>query len=117
MSQLSPDVGSFWKRVSPVSNSSTSPGQPHSLREALAQAQSAGRGGGRALRESLHPMLRQKLVSQLLYKRAIHLHEIVGQHLYFLDFGVTVSDCCCYFVTFPGTVGGKSECLSGVASP
>ncbi|XP_024369391.1 guanine nucleotide exchange factor SPIKE 1 isoform X5 [Physcomitrium patens] len=59
--QTSPEIGSFWKRASPVTNSSTSPGQPHSLREALAQAQSAGRSGGRSLRETLHPMLRQKL--------------------------------------------------------
>ncbi|XP_073392859.1 guanine nucleotide exchange factor SPIKE 1 isoform X2 [Physcomitrium patens] len=59
--QVSPDASTFWKRVSPVSNSPSSPNQPHSLREALAQAQSAGRGAGMALKESLHPMLRQKL--------------------------------------------------------
>jgi hypothetical protein len=57
--QVSPDTGTFWKRVSPISNSSSSPSHPHSLREALAQAQSAGRGGGRPLKESLHPMLRR----------------------------------------------------------
>lgn len=61
--QASPDASIFWKRVSPISNSSSSPSQPHSLREALAQAQTAGRGAGVTLKESLHPKLRQKLVS------------------------------------------------------
>lgn len=51
----------LWNRVSPQLSS---PGQPYSLREALAQAQSSKIGGSaRALRESLHPILRQKLVS------------------------------------------------------
>ncbi|XP_024370509.1 guanine nucleotide exchange factor SPIKE 1 [Physcomitrium patens] len=59
--QASPDASIFWKRVSPISNSSSSPSQPHSLREALAQAQTAGRGAGVTLKESLHPKLRQKL--------------------------------------------------------
>jgi dedicator of cytokinesis protein 6/7/8 len=50
----------MWNRVSPQLSS---PNQPYSLREALAQAQSSRIGStARALRESLHPVLRQKLV-------------------------------------------------------
>ncbi|XP_066393516.1 guanine nucleotide exchange factor SPIKE 1-like isoform X2 [Miscanthus floridulus] len=49
----------MWNRVSPQLSS---PNQPYSLREALAQAQSSRIGStARALRESLHPVLRQKL--------------------------------------------------------
>ncbi|XP_068661725.1 guanine nucleotide exchange factor SPIKE 1-like isoform X1 [Aristolochia californica] len=58
-SQATPDNGYLWQRVSPQL---TSPSQPYSLREALAQAQSSRIGAStRALRESLHPVLRQKL--------------------------------------------------------
>uniref|UniRef100_A0A1D1YUR9 Dedicator of cytokinesis protein 11 n=1 Tax=Anthurium amnicola TaxID=1678845 RepID=A0A1D1YUR9_9ARAE len=57
--QGTPENGYLWHRVSPHFSSPT---QPYSLREALAQAQSSRIGGStRALRESLHPMLRQKL--------------------------------------------------------
>eukprot|EP00249_Psilotum_nudum_P010605 c22642_g1_i1 orf=2267-4960(+) len=57
--QGTPENGYIWQRLSPQLGS---PSQPYSLREALAQAHSS-RGGisGRALRESLHPVLRQKL--------------------------------------------------------
>lgn len=59
-SQATPENGYVWNRVSPQLSS---PGQPYSLREALAQAQSSRIGAStRALRESLHPILRQKLV-------------------------------------------------------
>ncbi|KAG6554310.1 hypothetical protein Mapa_004226 [Marchantia paleacea] len=59
--QVTPDSGYLWKKLSPQLTSS--PGQPYSLREALSsQAPSSRRvGSDRALRESLHPMLRQKL--------------------------------------------------------
>ncbi|URE46978.1 Dedicator of cytokinesis [Musa troglodytarum] len=54
-----PENGYLWHRVSPQLSS---PNQPYSLREALAQAQSSRVGATtRALRESLHPILRQKL--------------------------------------------------------
>ncbi|KAL4203111.1 hypothetical protein AMTRI_Chr01g102360 [Amborella trichopoda] len=57
--QVTPESGFLWNKVSPQLSS---PSQPYSLREALAQAQSSRIGGStRALRESLHPMLRQKL--------------------------------------------------------
>ncbi|KAL7610264.1 hypothetical protein Lser_V15G11197 [Lactuca serriola] len=51
--------GYLWQRVNfQVSSSS----QPCSLREALAQAQASRTGAStQALRESLHPILRQKL--------------------------------------------------------
>ncbi|XP_042385230.1 guanine nucleotide exchange factor SPIKE 1-like [Zingiber officinale] len=54
-----PENGYLWHKVSPQLSSSN---QPYSLREALAQAQSSRIGATtRALRESLHPILRQKL--------------------------------------------------------
>eukprot|EP00252_Welwitschia_mirabilis_P019875 TRINITY_DN4713_c0_g1_i1.p1 TRINITY_DN4713_c0_g1~~TRINITY_DN4713_c0_g1_i1.p1 ORF type:complete len:1841 (+),score=338.97 TRINITY_DN4713_c0_g1_i1:465-5987(+) len=57
--QVTPDSGYLWQRLSPQLSS---PSQPYSLREALAQAQSSRIGASsRALRESLHPILRQKL--------------------------------------------------------
>ncbi|KAJ7948981.1 guanine nucleotide exchange factor SPIKE 1 [Quillaja saponaria] len=53
-----PDNG-LWQRVN---SQLSSPSQPYSLREALAQAQSSRIGASaQALRESLHPLLRQKL--------------------------------------------------------
>lgn len=55
-----PDNGDLWQRVN---SQLASPSQPYSLREALAQAQSSRIGASaQALRESLHPILRQKLV-------------------------------------------------------
>ncbi|KAK1318522.1 hypothetical protein QJS10_CPB04g00652 [Acorus calamus] len=57
--QATPENGYLWHGVSPQLSS---PSQPYSLREALAQAQSSRIGSStRALRESLHPILRQKL--------------------------------------------------------
>nr|DAD23414.1 TPA_asm: hypothetical protein HUJ06_024877 [Nelumbo nucifera] len=57
--QGTPENGYLWQRISPQLSS---PSQPYSLREALAQAQSSRIGPStRALRESLHPILRQKL--------------------------------------------------------
>ncbi|KAG6516454.1 hypothetical protein ZIOFF_026919 [Zingiber officinale] len=57
--QGTPENGYLWHKVSPQLSSSN---QPYSLREALAQAQSSRIGATtRALRESLHPILRQKL--------------------------------------------------------
>ncbi|EFJ04870.1 hypothetical protein SELMODRAFT_449303 [Selaginella moellendorffii] len=57
--QATPENGHLWKKPSPHLNS---PSQPYSLREALAHAQSSRKmASNRALRESLHPMLRQKL--------------------------------------------------------
>ncbi|KAM0931583.1 hypothetical protein ACQ4PT_000257 [Festuca glaucescens] len=57
--QGTPENGYMWNRISPQLSS---PNQPYSLREALAQAQSSRIGStARALRESLHPILRQKL--------------------------------------------------------
>nr|VDD50211.1 unnamed protein product [Brassica oleracea] len=54
-----PDNGYLWQRVN---SQLASPSQPYSLREALAQAQSSRIGASaQALRESLHPILRQKL--------------------------------------------------------
>ncbi|XP_027354949.1 guanine nucleotide exchange factor SPIKE 1 isoform X2 [Abrus precatorius] len=54
-----PDNGYLWQRVN---SQLSSPSQPYSLREALAQAQSSRIGASaQALRESLHPLLRQKL--------------------------------------------------------
>lgn len=54
-----PENGYLWQRVN---SQLSSPSQPYSLREALAQAQSSKIGASsQALRESLHPMLRQKL--------------------------------------------------------
>ncbi|KAJ0666762.1 putative dedicator of cytokinesis, DHR-1 domain, DHR-2 domain, C2 domain superfamily [Helianthus annuus] len=51
--------GYLWQRVN---SQLSSPSQPFSLREALAQAQSSRIGASSlALRESLHPVLRQKL--------------------------------------------------------
>ncbi|XP_021714827.1 guanine nucleotide exchange factor SPIKE 1-like isoform X2 [Chenopodium quinoa] len=49
----------LWQKVN---SQLSSPSQPYSLREALAQAQSSRIGtSAQALRESLHPLLRQKL--------------------------------------------------------
>lgn len=57
--QGTPDNGYLWQRVN---SQLSSPTQPYSLREALAQAQSSRIGASaQALRESLHPILRQKL--------------------------------------------------------
>ncbi|CAL1408076.1 unnamed protein product [Linum trigynum] len=57
--QGTPDNGFLWQRVN---SQLSSPSQPYSLREALAQAQSSRIGASaQALRESLHPILRQKL--------------------------------------------------------
>ncbi|XP_031375133.1 guanine nucleotide exchange factor SPIKE 1 isoform X2 [Punica granatum] len=57
--QGTPENGYLWQRVN---SQLSSPSQPYSLREALAQAQSSRIGASaQALRESLHPMLRQKL--------------------------------------------------------
>ncbi|XP_078437571.1 guanyl-nucleotide exchange factor [Wolffia australiana] len=57
--QGTPENGYLWHRISPHLGSPT---PPYSLREALAQAQSSRIGvSTRALRESLHPILRQKL--------------------------------------------------------
>ncbi|KAM7463231.1 hypothetical protein LguiA_031352 [Lonicera macranthoides] len=57
--QGTPDNGYLWQRVN---SQLSSPTQPYSLREALAQAQSSRIGASaQALRESLHPLLRQKL--------------------------------------------------------
>lgn len=57
--QGTPENGYLWQRVS---SQLSSPSQPYSLREALAQAQSSRIGAStQALRESLHPLLRQKL--------------------------------------------------------
>ncbi|XP_011659040.1 guanine nucleotide exchange factor SPIKE 1 isoform X1 [Cucumis sativus] len=57
--QGTPDNGYLWQRVN---SQLSSPNQPYSLREALAQAQSSRIGASaQALRESLHPVLRQKL--------------------------------------------------------
>ncbi|KAL7144248.1 hypothetical protein ABFS83_08G246800 [Erythranthe nasuta] len=57
--QGTPENGYLWQRVN---SQLSSPSQPYSLREALAQAQSSRIGASTlALRESLHPILRQKL--------------------------------------------------------
>ncbi|XP_057965148.1 guanine nucleotide exchange factor SPIKE 1 [Malania oleifera] len=57
--QGTPESGYMWQRVN---SQLSSPSQPYSLREALAQAQSSRIGAStQALRESLHPILRQKL--------------------------------------------------------
>lgn len=57
--QGTPENGYLWQRVN---SQLSSPSQPYSLREALAQAQSSRIGAStQALRESLHPILRQKL--------------------------------------------------------
>ncbi|GAV57338.1 Ded_cyto domain-containing protein/DOCK_C2 domain-containing protein [Cephalotus follicularis] len=57
--QGTPENGYLWQRVN---SQLSSPSQPYSLREALAQAQSSRIGASaQALRESLHPVLRQKL--------------------------------------------------------
>ncbi|GKV44511.1 hypothetical protein SLEP1_g51687 [Rubroshorea leprosula] len=57
--QGTPENGHLWQRVN---SQLSSPSQPYSLREALAQAQSSRIGASaQALRESLHPILRQKL--------------------------------------------------------
>ncbi|KAH0986278.1 hypothetical protein GBA52_013455 [Prunus armeniaca] len=57
--QGTPENGYSWQRVN---SQLSSPSQPYSLREALAQAQSSRIGASaQALRESLHPILRQKL--------------------------------------------------------
>lgn len=61
--QGTPENGYLWQRVN---SQLSSPSQPYSLREALAQAQSSRIGASaQALRESLHPILRQKLVKLL----------------------------------------------------
>lgn len=63
--QGTPDNGYLWQRVN---SQLSSPSQPYSLREALAQAQSSRIGASaQALRESLHPILRQKLVSPMKF--------------------------------------------------
>lgn len=57
--QGTPENGYLWQRVN---SQLSSPSQPYSLREALAQVQSSRVGAStQALRESLHPILRQKL--------------------------------------------------------
>ncbi|XP_062112048.1 guanine nucleotide exchange factor SPIKE 1-like isoform X2 [Humulus lupulus] len=63
--QGTPENGYLWQIVN---SQLSSPSQPYSLREALAQAQSSRIGASaQALRESLHPLLRQKLVCLLYY--------------------------------------------------
>jgi hypothetical protein len=58
--QVPSENGYAWQRLSPQISS---PSQPYSLREALAQAHSSRMGtSSRAMRESLHPVMRQKLV-------------------------------------------------------
>ncbi|XP_074303498.1 guanine nucleotide exchange factor SPIKE 1 isoform X2 [Silene latifolia] len=74
--RLSPAINTFFSEASrqeshrtpenylllKVNSQLSSPSQPYSLREALAQAQSSRIGtSAQALRESLHPILRQKL--------------------------------------------------------
>ncbi|XP_050368047.1 guanine nucleotide exchange factor SPIKE 1 isoform X2 [Argentina anserina] len=57
--QGTPENGYSWQRVN---SQLSSPSQPYSLREALLHAQSSRIGASaQALRESLHPILRQKL--------------------------------------------------------
>ncbi|XP_062107982.1 guanine nucleotide exchange factor SPIKE 1-like isoform X2 [Humulus lupulus] len=57
--QGTPENGYLWQIVN---SQLSSPSKPYSLREALAQAQSSRIGASaQALRESLHPLLRQKL--------------------------------------------------------
>lgn len=57
--RVAPENGYLWQRLSPQISS---PSQPYSLREALAQAHSSRMGqSSRAMREGLHPILRQKL--------------------------------------------------------
>lgn len=60
--QVTPDSGYIWKKLSPQLNS---PGQPYSLREALSQPSSRRIASEKAMREGLHPLLRQKLVHHL----------------------------------------------------
>ena len=60
--QGTPENGYLWQRVN---SQLSSPSRPYSLREALAQAQSSRIGASaqvQVLQESLHPILRQKLV-------------------------------------------------------
>ncbi|XP_019059153.1 PREDICTED: guanine nucleotide exchange factor SPIKE 1 isoform X2 [Tarenaya hassleriana] len=65
--RLSPAISNYMseaarQEVKRVNSQMASPSQPYSLREALAQAQSSRIGASaQALRESLHPILRQKL--------------------------------------------------------
>ncbi|CAN8235149.1 unnamed protein product [Cochlearia groenlandica] len=71
------DNGYLWQRVN---YQLASPSQPYSLREALAQAQSSRIGASaQALRESLHPILRQKLVQTARLKAllTITLSELI----------------------------------------
>jgi hypothetical protein len=73
--QGTPDNGYLWQRVN---SQLSSPSQPYSLREALAQAQSSRIGASaQALRESLHPLLRQKLVFFLFCLTKYYLFIII----------------------------------------
>ncbi|CAM6094734.1 unnamed protein product [Calypogeia fissa] len=56
--QVTPESGYLWKKLSPQVNS---PSQPYSLREALSQPSSRRIASDKAMREGLHPLLRQKL--------------------------------------------------------
>ncbi|KAF3437389.1 hypothetical protein FNV43_RR20142 [Rhamnella rubrinervis] len=62
--QGTPESVYLWQRVN---SQLSSPSQPYSLREALSLAQSSRAGASaQALRESLHPMWRQKLAARIL---------------------------------------------------
>ncbi|GAB2256806.1 hypothetical protein Droror1_Dr00022865 [Drosera rotundifolia] len=73
--QRTPDNGNLWQRVN---SQLSSPSQPYSLREALAQSQSSRIGtSALALRESLHPVLRQKLSSFCHFLRTSRLRAVL----------------------------------------
>ncbi|KAF3438785.1 hypothetical protein FNV43_RR21550 [Rhamnella rubrinervis] len=62
--QGTPESVYLWQRVN---SQLSSPSQPYSLRDALSQAQSSRAGASaQALREPLHPILRQKLAATIL---------------------------------------------------
>lgn len=78
--QGTPENGYSWQRVN---SQLSSPSQPYSLREALLHAQSSRIGASaQALRESLHPILRQKLVRFLQTSILFNCQRVICSQQY-----------------------------------
>lgn len=114
--QGTPENSYLWQRVN---SQLSSPSQPYSLREALAQAQSSRIGASaQALRESLHPILRQKLVWFCIKTSCFNLIAVTAlfNSLSYPSFSLDLFNLfCCFwklivFTSTSGTLGRKFEC-------
>ena len=104
--QGTPENGYLWQRVN---SQLSSPSQPYSLREALAQAQSSRIGASaQALRESLRPILRQKLVQFWIEKSIACLIAATAPFTPINDYFF------CSFIKFHGEWPNESELLTSL---